>query len=124
MQPESTSVTAGNADGKARLLTLGDLDGRTVAARRARTLLDSIQEDLGGADRLSAAQQELAARAAALGALLADGETRLLAGQNIDITQHLAAVNVQRRVLATLGLSRVARDVTPDPLDYARRKAA
>jgi hypothetical protein len=36
----------------------------------------------------------------------------------------MSAVNVQRRVLATMGLERRSRDITPSPLDYAARGAA
>jgi hypothetical protein len=31
----------------------------------------------------------------------------------VDVAEHLAAINAQRRVLATIGLERRARDVTP-----------
>jgi hypothetical protein len=47
----------------------------------------------------------------------------LLAGRPVDVAEHLAAVNAQRRVIATIGLERRARDVTPDPLAYARARA-
>jgi hypothetical protein len=63
-------------------------------------------------------------RAALCGAIVADFEARWVAGQLVELGEYLAAVNVQRRVLATLGLRRRARDVTPpDPLEYAREAA-
>ena len=100
------------------MLTLDDLDGRTLAARRAKSLVESIEIDLGGSDRLTAAQRELVTRAAVMGALLEDKETRLLMGKRSDLSNYLATVNAQRRVLETLGLSRRMRDVTPDLREY------
>ncbi len=105
--------------GRARLLTLDHLDQRTAAARAARTLVDHLTSDLGGNDQLSAGERELVKRAALCGAIVADFEARWVAGQLVELGEYLAAVNVQRRVLATLGLRRRARDVTPpDPLQY------
>lgn len=109
---------------KARLMTLADLDGRTLAAKRARTLVQDIESDLGGRNHLTAAQRELAVRAAVLGAILADGEVRLLAGENVSLPEHLSAINAQRRVLVTLGLERKARDVTPDLRGYLEAQRA
>jgi hypothetical protein len=106
--------------GKARLLTLDSLDGRTAAAQAARQLIDTLTSDLGGDDQISEGQRQLVQRAAVCGAMIADYEARWIAGQPIPLNEYLAAVNVQRRVLATLGLERRARDVTlPSPLEYA-----
>jgi hypothetical protein len=106
--------------GRARLLTLDHLDQRTAAARAARSLVDHLTSDLGGDDQLSAGERELVKRAALCGAIVADFEARWVAGQLVELGEYLAAVNVQRRVLATLGLRRRPVDVTPDPLEYAR----
>jgi hypothetical protein len=102
--------------GRARLLTLDHLDQRTAAARAARSLVDHLTSDLGGDDQLSAGERELVKRAALCGAIVADFEARWVAGQLVELGEYLAAVNVQRRVLATLGLRRRARDVTPPSL--------
>jgi hypothetical protein len=104
---------------KARLATLASLDGRTVSARRARDLIEAIEADLGG--DLTEGERQLVMRAAVLGALVEDCEARWLGGQNVDLGSYLAAVNVQRRVLATIGLERRARDVTPSLEQYARQ---
>jgi hypothetical protein len=104
-----------------RLLTLDSLDGRTAAAQAARQLIATLSADLGGEDHISEAQRQLVQRAAVCGAMLADYEARWIAGEPIALHEYLAAINVQRRVLATLGLERRARDVSlPDPLEYAR----
>jgi hypothetical protein len=108
--------------GKARLLTLGNLDARTAAAKEARDLIARLTADLGGDEQLSAGERQLVQRAALTGAIAADAEARWVAGQPVELGDYLQAVNVQRRVLATLGLQRRPRDVTPDPLDYARER--
>jgi hypothetical protein len=98
--------------GKARLVTLETLDGRTAAAREARSLIAALSADLGGDDQLSAGERQLVTRAALVGAIVTDFEARWVAGENVPLSDYLAAVNVQRRVLATLGLQRRSRDVT------------
>jgi hypothetical protein len=127
MPADSAEIEAGNtadpptkATGKLRLLTLSDLDRRTAAYRECRKLIDEIETDLGGGDRLSTGERQLVQRAAVLGALLEDTESRWIEGQPIDPTSYCTVINAQRRVLESLGLQRRARDVTPDPLEYAR----
>ena len=95
--------------GKARLLTLGHLDGRTAAAKRARELIEAIEADLGGGDRLSEGQRQLVQRAAVLGTFIESCEARWLSGEPVDFGEYLAAINSQRRVLATIGLERRQR---------------
>jgi hypothetical protein len=100
--------------GKVRLLTLSDLDRRTNACRHALELRGGIVSDLGGDEHISLAQRELAQRAAVLGAMLEDAEARYLRGDDLDLPQFCTLVNAQRRVLADIGLDRVARTVSPD----------
>jgi hypothetical protein len=97
--------------GKARLLALDHLDQRTAAAQAARRLIATLTTDMGGEDRLSEGERQLVQRAALLGAIVADFEARWVAGQSVDLGEYLQAVNVQRRVLATLGLKRVPKDL-------------
>jgi hypothetical protein len=109
---------------RARLLTLADLDRRTAAARRARELVSGLESDLGGSDYLTVAERQLVQRAAVLGAIIEHYEALWLDGQAINVNEHLASINAQRRVLESVGLGRRARDITPDPLTYARQRAA
>jgi hypothetical protein len=95
--------------GKIRLLTLDALDARTAAAQAARK------------DQLTAGEHQLVVRAAMTGAIVADFEARWVAGQQVPLCDYLQAVNVQRRVLATLGLQRRARDVS-STLEYMRTR--
>jgi hypothetical protein len=100
------------ATGKARLRDLSHVDGRTRAMQRVRALMAAIENDLGGRDHLTLGQRQLVQRAAVLGAVIEDSEARWAAGAPFEVSNYLAAINAQRRVLATLGLQRVARDVT------------
>ena len=99
--------------GKMRLLTLERLDQRTLAAKRVKQLIDTIEGDLGGSDHLSEGRRQLVQRAAILGAMIENHEALWMAGKAVDLSDYLAAINAQRRVLATLGLERRSRDVTP-----------
>src|SRR2546427_503799 len=101
---------------KVRLRTLDDIDGRTLAARRASSLVAAIEADVG--TDLSAAEHQLAQRAGVLGAFLEDAEARWISGQPFDLGLYVTGLNAQRRVLEVLGIKRQARDVTPSLEDY------
>jgi hypothetical protein len=60
--------------------TLGHLDGRTLAAKRAKELIEAIAADLGGGDRLSEGERQLVQRAAVLGAYIESCEVKWLSG--------------------------------------------
>jgi hypothetical protein len=110
----NTAAPSPKAGGKVRLLTLGDLDRRTAAYQKTRRLIDDIESDLN-ADSLSTGERQLVQRAAVLGALLEDTESRWIEGEPIDATAYCTIVNAQRRVLETIGLGsrRYAKDITP-----------
>ena len=120
MQQASNATTATlrrrrTRQGKFRLITLDQLDARTAAAQSARQLIATLSTDLG--NDLTVGQQQLVARAALLGAITSDFETRWVAGEPIQLSDYLSACNVQRRILATLGLERRPREV-PSLADY------
>jgi hypothetical protein len=100
-------------DERTRLLSLDDLDMRLIATKKAFAIKRGIFSDLGGEDRLSTAERQLAQRAAMLGAICEDLEARWVRGDKIDHPTYHAAVNTQRRVLTSLGLARKLRDITP-----------
>jgi hypothetical protein len=95
------------------MLTLADLDQRTRAYKQAVSLKSGFLSDLGGEDRATMAQRELAQRGAVLGAMLEDQEVKWLAGAPVELDKYCTLVNAQRRVLADIGLERRARDVSP-----------
>ena len=88
----------------------------------ASALRSRLESDLGGSDRLTEGQRQFGTTAM-LGAMLEDLEARWLTGASLELAEYCAAVNVQRRVLATIGLSRIARDATPDLRSYLASKA-
>ena len=66
---------------------------------------------MGGPGQLTAGAQQLAQRAAILGAMLEDYEVRWATGEQIPLLNFLAATNTQRRILIVLGLERKARPI-------------
>ena len=114
MRPETNRNIPRTRDGKVRLRSLDDLDRRTAAGRAAQNLITGLENDLGGAEVLSVAQREICKRAALAGAILEDWECRWVGGEPIEVEAYATLANTQRRLLTTIGLTRRARDVTPD----------
>jgi hypothetical protein len=94
--------------------------GDTAWARRFRDVLLEIISDLGGLDVLSEGQKQLARRAATLCITCERMEGRAAAGEEIDLVAYGMLTDRLGRTFARLGLKRHARDVTPDPLAFAR----
>ena len=107
-----------------RLKTLDALDGRTLAAQRAIALVAALKNDLGGPDNITVAESQVVQHAGVLGAVIEHQEALWLAGDEVDETALLAAVNCQRRLLEAVGLQRRARDVTPNIAAYSRDRAS
>jgi hypothetical protein len=105
---------------EARLLTRENLDGRTKACQRFAAVAHAIAEDLGGEAYLSTIQKHLVEAFAGVSIHLADLHARLLLGEKVNIMDHSTAVSTMVRIAQRVGVRRVARDITPDPLDYAR----
>ena len=100
---------------------LSGVDGRGTWARRMRDLIEAHTSDLGGVDVCSQAERSLVRRVATLSVelehlearfALADGATP----QDLDLYQRTA--NSLRRLLESVGLKRVPRDVTPELAPY------
>jgi hypothetical protein len=122
--PEDTPSIAADNVGKMRLMTLDGLDGRTNAAKAARALVSQLESDAGGGERLSAGERALIVRAAVSTAMIEHIEATWLSGGELDVGAYTALVNVQRRLLTTVGLQRRPRDVTPDLDDYVAGRGA
>jgi hypothetical protein len=122
--PAMPAKVARKSRGKARLLTIDSIDGRTLAARRAHELIEAIEADLGGRAHLTTGARQLIQRAAILGTYIESCEARWLAGQPVELLDYLSAVNNQRRVLATIGLERRARTVVPSLEAYIAERAS
>lgn len=102
---------------------LGLVDGRSREAKLYGAAVGDIVSDLGGESEVSRAELELVRRAAGLSVLAALAESRLLAGDDLDVSELVSIGNAQRRLLATLGLQRRAVDTTPDLQTYLKQKA-
>jgi hypothetical protein len=107
-----------------RAAALPGVDGRSTWVRRLRDLIESHTSDLGGADAVSEAERSIIRRIATLTVELERLEVEFAAAgsaqpQQLDLYQRTA--NSLRRLLEAIGLHRRARDVTPDPLEYAAR---
>jgi hypothetical protein len=106
---------------------LPGIDGRSPWVRRAKDIIAAHLSDLGGEINTSAAERSIVRRAAILTVELERLEARFAtAGEasadDLDLYQRTAG-NL-RRLLEAVGLQRRPRDVTPDPLDYARGQAS
>jgi hypothetical protein len=122
--PEMPAASTSGASQKMKLLTIGDLDGRTRAAQMVSKTISAIASDLGGNEHLSTGEHQIIKRAALTGAMLEDMAARWLLGEPVDPALYATLSNAERRLLETVGLKRVARDVTPSLRDYLTSKAA
>lgn len=99
-------------------------DGNSPWYRRFKDLLALHVEDLGGPELLSEAQISLCRRAATLEVELERIEGQLSLGNDADLDAYNRHAGGLRRILETLGVERVKRDLTPNPLaDYFSQPA-
>jgi len=97
---------------------LANCDQRSAIARRYRDICAAIASDQGGIERLAEARVQLIRRFASA-AVLAEGlESRLAAGEQIDIAEHALLCSTLVRVAQRIGIDRCSRDVTPLLTDY------
>jgi len=94
------------------------IDGRSMASRRFRDILGQIVADLGGSDRLSEGQRQLARRVALMALECEKLEAKSIAGEEINLEQFGQLSDRIGRAMQRLGLKRVPRDVTPDIKSY------
>src|SRR6516164_4525080 len=124
MPADVAEVQVGNAGQKVRLLSLHDLDRRTAAYQRTVALIDAIEADAGGHDQLTTGQRQIVQRIALTCALAEHLEARWLSGEEIDPVLYCTLANAQKRLLESVGLRRVPRDVTPSLAEYLRSRDA
>ncbi|MFD0987813.1 hypothetical protein [Methyloligella solikamskensis] len=108
------------------------VDGRSSWARRFRDLIAAYSSDLGGDDALSEGQRAIIRRASLLQVELEFMEAKFAKTHDDGDLPHPGQIETYqrtagalRRLIESVGLheGRQARDVTPDPLSYARRHA-
>jgi hypothetical protein len=95
-----------------------DGDARLKVSRRFRDVLASIATDLGGVDRLSEGQKQIARRCAMLSVECEIMESAAVAGEPFDLETCGQLTDRLGRAFQRLGLRRVMHDVTPDLSDY------
>jgi hypothetical protein len=77
--------------------------------RRYRDILANLVSDLGGADHLTEAQQQIARRAVSLSLQCEHWDAAAVVGQPVDWDLYGRTSNTLRRLLESLGLERVAK---------------
>ena len=107
---------------KAKLATLDQLDGRTIAAKQVREVISSIEADLGGSENISTARRAIIENAAVMGAVVQDMGAKWISGEQIDLNLYSTLSNTRRRLLESVGLDFKARDVTPTLAEYLASK--
>jgi len=121
------TVAGLKAEGRSRITNgsavLEGIDGRSATARRFRDVLTQIVSDLGGSDRLSEGQRQLARRCAMLSVECEKLESRGVAGGEIDLEAYNALTNTLGRAFQRLGLKRVPKDV-PTLAEHLARLAS
>jgi hypothetical protein len=121
--PDPRPVKRPHRQTKVQLLTRSHLDGRSNACKEYDRIVSGIESDLGGKDRLSTVQAALVEAFAGAAVHVANLNTRLLIGESVDLAEHSAAIGAMVRVASRIGVSRVPRDVTGDPLTYFVERA-
>jgi hypothetical protein len=99
---------------------LPGLDGRSASARRYRDLVNSYIVDMGGIDQCSDIKLGLLRRLAAVTVQAEVLEAKMINGEEVDVGTLCTLASTTVRLSQRLGLERRTRDVTPDPLTYAR----
>jgi hypothetical protein len=132
MQPSSTAIAAGSSPdtlvkrrrNTVRLLTVGHLDRRTVASRRARVLAAELERDFGGG--ITKLQRHAIDRAAALSAIAEDLAARRLAGQPVSLDELLRCEAVAKRAVKAVLAERPEPPAPPrfSPMKALREEAA
>ena len=87
-------------------------------------MLAEIVSDLGGAERLSEGQRQLARRCSTIALECEKLEARAVAGEEIDLDVYGQLTDRLGRAFQRLGLKRVPRDLTPSLGEYLASRAA
>jgi hypothetical protein len=102
------------------------LDQATGAARFFARMVREIEQDLGGRRQLTRIQGELIRAFAGAATTLQYLNVQVALGETseIDLSGYATIASTMLRIGSRLGLHRVPRDVTPDPLEYAQHEHA
>jgi hypothetical protein len=123
-KPDSRHPRQRSRVGKGHKLIAG-CDGRGLWVRRLKDLLAEAISDMGGVDNTSAAERHIIRRACVMIVELERLEGKFAQAGEVsvdDLDCYGRTAGNMRRLLESVGLQRRARDVTPDPLEYAARR--
>jgi hypothetical protein len=99
-----------------------EADSRGPWARRFKDLVELHVADIGGIEGLSEVQKQLVRRVATIETELERMEGQLAEGAEVDLAKYATVSNTYRRLAETLGLRRVAKDVTPTLAELVARQ--
>ena len=88
-----------------QLLTRAALDGRTGPARLFDRMVADVVADLGGRENVSTVEYALTEAFAGACVIMHNLNTRLLLGEQIDLSQHAQAVSAMVRVASSAWLA-------------------
>jgi hypothetical protein len=102
-------------------LMLRGIDGRSVIARRYRDVAIALADDLGGQKTLSESTKILLRQAAVLTVQVEYLQTKIVAGDDIDLEQLTRLTNVLGRTLHRLGLKKLPPKPTSPLAEHISR---
>ena len=88
------------------------VDGRTLIARRYAEIAGAIADDLGGEEQLTELEKHLVRSVSGMVVLRERLDAEAINGEPVSSSQYCRIANATRRVAATLGLQRRAKDIT------------
>jgi hypothetical protein len=107
---EARHVPQGRRDrNRARLLSFEDLDKRRRSAQLVLQVEAAIVSDLGG--DLTEVERQLVRRAAILGAVLEDAESKWIEGSPLNLQDYCNATSTLKRICQVIGITRRARPI-------------
>jgi hypothetical protein len=105
-------------------LAVRGVDGRSLAARRYRDICLALGDDLGGSDKLPESTLILIRSAAALSVAVENLQSKIVAGEDVDLEQLTRLSNVQARAVARLGLKKPEPPRPPSLMEILAQSAA
>jgi len=109
---DGITISAANGRGKLRLIQRDDLDGRTRARKQFDAIAEAVAQDLEGTPGgLSTIKLHLIEAFAGLAVATNALNARLLAGEEILITDLATAASTMARVATRIGTAKIAREV-------------
>jgi hypothetical protein len=106
-------------------LFLRGVDGRSVVARRYRDVAIALADDLGGQDGLAEPSKILVRQAAAITVQVESLQSKIVAGEDVDLEQLTRLSNVLGRTLQRLGLRKPrAKPASPLAAHFAQPSKA